>query len=307
VGRCRQIGPHHSKNIYTAIINTIWHSNISGWRMHLWTWKLPLKIKLFNWLADENKIPTWDNLQRKGWTGPNICQLCYKDAETVQHLFTQCHFTRQVWDKIALDHHITTAWIGTSLSACLAHWTSNERNYKLLPLWLIGLYGWPETIRFSTINPPLLTMSHIKLLACTKIGKTSIQPLGKKKTLISPLIAEDTPTGWFDGATQRSGTLCGAGGLIRTNKNSFFRWTFCCGPGTNTRAELLGAWATLHLASRLNIEHLQMIDDSRVIIDWLNHNGQAPFDRSPGLDGPNQITSTPLQEAHLHSCLPRVQ
>jgi len=33
--------------------------------------------------------------------------------------------------------------------------------------------------------------------------------IGAKKTLISPLIAEDTPMGWFDGATQCSGTLCG--------------------------------------------------------------------------------------------------
>jgi ribonuclease HI len=49
--------------------------------------------------------------------------------------------------------------------------------------------------------------------------------------------------------------------------------TFCYGPGTNTRAELLGAWVTLHLASILNIEPLQLIKDSRVIIDWLNHKG----------------------------------
>ena len=54
---------------------------------------------------------------------------------------------------------------------------------------------------------------------------------------------------------------------------SWMLQTFCYGPGTNTRAELLGAWVTLHLASILNIEHLQLIKDSRVIIDWLNHKG----------------------------------
>jgi ribonuclease HI len=68
--------------------------------------------------------------------------------------------------------------------------------------------------------------------------------------------------------------MSGAGGLIRLTKNSQYRWTFSCGPGTNTRAELLGAWATLHLAMRLNIEHLQLINDSKVVIDGLNNSGK---------------------------------
>jgi hypothetical protein len=106
------------KNIYTAIANSTVHNNILGWRKKLWIWKIPLKIKLFNWLANENKIPTWDNLLRKGWMGPNICQLCNRDAESVQHLFIHCHFT-QVWDKIAIDLNTTSAWNGTSLSDLL--------------------------------------------------------------------------------------------------------------------------------------------------------------------------------------------
>jgi ribonuclease HI len=61
--------------------------------------------------------------------------------------------------------------------------------------------------------------------------------------------------------------------LIRITKNSFYKWTFNCGPGTNTRAELLGAWATLYLASRLHIESLQILRDSRTIIEWLNNMG----------------------------------
>jgi hypothetical protein len=67
---------------------------------------------------------------------------------------------------------------------------------------------------------------------------------------------EDTPTGWFDGEALSNGTQRSAGGLIKITKKSSYRWTFNCGPGTNTRAELLGAWATLYLASRLHIEAL---------------------------------------------------
>jgi ribonuclease HI len=262
------------KKLYSAIANTVWQNNINGWRKHLWNWKIPHKIKLFTWLSVENKIPTWDNLQRKGWVGPNICQLCYRDEETTNHLFTQCNFTRLVWDKIVLDNNINTVWNGTSISACFEHWTSSEHNYKLLPP-LVNWFIWlARNIKIFDNKPPSINIVAYKSLGLYQSWKNIHPDIVKKKTLVRPIITEDTPTGWFDGATQHSGILSGAGGLIRINKNSIYRWTFCCGPGTNTRAELLGAWATLHLASRLNIEHLQLIGDSRVIIDWLNHKGK---------------------------------
>jgi ribonuclease HI len=76
---------------------------------------------------------------------------------------------------------------------------------------------------------------------------------------------------WFDGASQNNGTLCGAGGIIRTGGNTYYRWTLNCGMGTNTRAELLGVWASLSLAHRLGIDQLQVLGDSKIVVDWLNH------------------------------------
>jgi ribonuclease HI len=67
---------------------------------------------------------------------------------------------------------------------------------------------------------------------------------------------DDIPTAWFDRAALTNGSLSGAGGLIKITHNTYYKWTFNCGPGTNTRAEFLGAWATLYLASRLCIENL---------------------------------------------------
>jgi ribonuclease HI len=86
-----------------------------------------------------------------------------------------------------------------------------------------------------------------------------------------PHILDTTPTGWFDGASQQNNLQSGAGRLIHISHNTICRWTFNCGQGTNTRAELLGAWATLYLASRLHIDTLLLIGDSRIIIDWLNN------------------------------------
>jgi hypothetical protein len=71
------------KNVYNALATKLWKKTIGGWRKKLWSWDCPQKIKLFVWLAVENKILTWKNLQKRGWVGPGICHLCKSKRETV--------------------------------------------------------------------------------------------------------------------------------------------------------------------------------------------------------------------------------
>jgi hypothetical protein len=44
--------------------------------------------------------------------------------------------------------------------------------------------------------------------------------------------------------------------------------------GQTIESELLGVWVTLFLAIRLHITDLQIIGDSKIIIDWCNGNGR---------------------------------
>ena len=62
------------------------------WWKQLWKSKGPLNAKLTLWLTVNNKLLTWDNLQRRGWIGPNRCALCYSDEEVVSHLFNLCSY-----------------------------------------------------------------------------------------------------------------------------------------------------------------------------------------------------------------------
>jgi len=55
-----------AKNIYLALEKKKWMTVIGGWKRDLWKWDLAQKIKLFIWLLSENKILTWDSLQKKG-------------------------------------------------------------------------------------------------------------------------------------------------------------------------------------------------------------------------------------------------
>jgi hypothetical protein len=59
------------------------------------------------------------------------------------------------------------------------------------------------------------------------------------------------------------------GGILKISEHKIFKRTINCGPGTNTRAKLLGAWALLTLASWFAILELLVQGDSKIVIDWL--------------------------------------
>jgi hypothetical protein len=131
------------KNIYLALAKKKWPNVIGGWRRHMWKWDMVQKIKLFIWLSIENRILTWDTLQRKGWQGPNICHLCTKEVESVYHLFVSYNFFREVWIKINKVFNILTAWEVSTLSGCFENWDKKEAIYSTLPS-ILCWFVWME-------------------------------------------------------------------------------------------------------------------------------------------------------------------
>jgi hypothetical protein len=243
-------------NLYAAISNSIWHTNFRGWRNQKWTWCIPSKIKFFTWLLIEYKLNTWDNILKKGWLGPNFCHLWKSDSKSTNHLFINFPFTRQVWGKIILILKFQTIWDGISLPICFERWAQKEKKLMHLPS-LICWATWLErnnTI-FENGIPSVSAIAYRALGIYNAWNVAHANKTLKHHSLKVPTL-EGTHFGWFDGAAHTDGTQRGVVGVIKTTQNTFYNWTFNCGPGTNTRAELLGAWATLFLASRLHIEDL---------------------------------------------------
>jgi hypothetical protein len=73
----------------------------------------------------ENKILTWEVLNRKGWEGPGICLLCKHFGEDLNHLFIHCSFLNQYGTRILHKLHINFAWAGNTFIDCWDSWTSN--------------------------------------------------------------------------------------------------------------------------------------------------------------------------------------
>ena len=63
----------------------------------VWYIKVPLKIRAFLWLIVKDALPMWDNLMKRKWQGLSVYALCMDCGEYINHLFTTCAYTTQVW------------------------------------------------------------------------------------------------------------------------------------------------------------------------------------------------------------------
>eukprot|EP00253_Pinus_taeda_P009477 PITA_09477 len=64
---------------------------ILPWSTKVWDSLFWPKIKTFLLLLMRGKTLTWDNLRKKGFSGPSICPMCRKEEETINHLFNSCN------------------------------------------------------------------------------------------------------------------------------------------------------------------------------------------------------------------------
>ncbi|RVW76404.1 Molybdopterin biosynthesis protein CNX1 [Vitis vinifera] len=69
----------------------------------VWNVQVPFKVKSFVWLVAHKKVNTNDLLQlRRPYKAlsPDICKLCMKHGETVDHLFLHCSLTIGLWHRL---------------------------------------------------------------------------------------------------------------------------------------------------------------------------------------------------------------
>ena len=81
-------------------------------------------------------------------------------------------------------------------------------------------------------KPPLV--ERIVYLATGSAGSMCTKQLDPSPRLLPTFFLVDKTLVWFDGASQRNGTICGAGGIIKTSGMTSYIWTLNCGQGSNT-------------------------------------------------------------------------
>lgn len=107
-----------------------------GWFRKIWTWKLPLKLKCFGWLAGRNELLTWDNLCCRGFTEPGRFFRVRQAPEDLTHLLLTCPVVVSIWIAVLSILKISTDWkFGIQYSWPLVHldWKMWYKEYCTLP------------------------------------------------------------------------------------------------------------------------------------------------------------------------------
>jgi ribonuclease HI len=205
---------------------------------------------------------------KKGWEGPGVCYLCKHDSEDIDHLLIHCTFTKIVWARLTSIFKLKRNWDGASINDCFTIWTKDKsvsKGLAALTCWHI----WLERNKaiFEERSPSFSAVVY-KILGSHSWLPQSLKPASIRVCTITQ--QEGYSIACFDGAAISGGKCCGAGGIINLPGSTVYKWYINCGEGTNTKAELLGVWATLTLANMWSIQKIQILGDSKVIIDWLN-------------------------------------
>jgi ribonuclease HI len=232
---------------------------------------LSLKLKLFIWLLAENKILTWKNLQKRGWKGPGICILCKTNRESSNHLFVNCAFTLAVWVEIKKTLNLAIGWNGNTVIESFKNWEIQNSTLKALSTYTCWFIWIDRNKSIFEEKPPFVQRIVFLTRSAMGLSKNSFQAKIPRLRVYSYPV--NKILAWFDGASQNFGRLSGAGGVIKIDDSREYRWILNCGCGTNTREELMGAWATITLVVRLSITTLYVYGDSRTVIEWLNRRG----------------------------------
>lgn len=95
------MSPSSSEPIPGSVWNYIWNAN------------LPQKVKIFLWKACNNILPVCSNLKRRKIARVEVCPLCHRETETVEHALLLCDWTKPVWfgsqyQRVPSRDHITT-------------------------------------------------------------------------------------------------------------------------------------------------------------------------------------------------------
>jgi hypothetical protein len=109
VWRWTEQGTYTSSSAYRALLLT---SHPFPGCTRIWKTWAPLRVKIFLWLAFRGRHWTADRRHRHGLDARLECYLCDQEPENIDHIITECSFSRQIWWSILMAFGVDSSQVG---------------------------------------------------------------------------------------------------------------------------------------------------------------------------------------------------
>ncbi|CAN6545200.1 unnamed protein product [Malus baccata var. baccata] len=223
-----------------------------------------------------NKLPTEDQLQRRGIPLAPICQLCHKNSESIDHLFSSCDFAQCAWRWLATQFGTIIQPTG-SLSDLWLDFLSKRFSPHLRNVWLasgffllMAIWKMRNKVKFEGKPPSFsrlcrstsawirqvgaLTPGHVRgTLDRQLLVSLGISPNPCKAPSIVPVLWHPPPSSWVkvntDGLAKGNPGPAACGGVFRDSAGYFLGgYSLCLGHRTSFYAELHAVILAVELA-----------------------------------------------------------
>eukprot|EP00253_Pinus_taeda_P025596 PITA_25596 len=276
------------------------------WNNKVWDNLFWPKIKSFLWLMMRNRTLNWDNLRRKGFSGPSRCQMCLAEEETINHLFNSCEWANHLWNWMAKILSDTNRDRG-SIHNTILNWQHNfSNNHRVNSIWKItpGFLLWTiwkernrrifQDEHRNTKHSKETILTNIQQLIQTKckgdptekisdrdlriLKRFRLEANHSSTSLGRQQIPNSKATQWnyppkgslklnFDGASRGNPGTWGIGGVIR-NQDGEIIHIYCreLGESTNNEMEFAALEHGLRILKNLQYSKVIVEGDSSLVI-----------------------------------------
>ena len=275
-----------------------------AWCKYIWNIAIPPSKSLLLWRILQDKLPTDDQLIKRGCQIPSVCNLCALASETYAHLFLDCSFATQIWNwfRSILNNNFSVSsfadlfkvyelsWspqcklvILSAIINCLntIWWCRNQRRFndKIISINTATNLIISSTSLSGNITS-LTARSSISEFVIMKHFRVNLKP--PKPQSIKEVIWSPPVLNWVkcntDGASIGNPGISACGGLFR-NANSEFLGAFAINIGLSSAllAELIGAMVAIEVAYHKGWHSIWLETDSMLVFQAFKSSKIIPW------------------------------
>lgn len=277
---------------------------VKSWASIIWRPFIPPRYSILVWKILFNKLPTEDQLQRRGIPLAPICQLCHKNSESIDHLFSSCDFAQCAWRWLATQFGTIIQPTG-SLSDLWLDFLSKRFSPHLRNVWLasgffllMAIWKMRNKVKFEGKPPSFsrlcrstsawirqvgaLTPGHVRgTLDRQLLVSLGISPNPCKAPSIVPVLWHPPPSSWVkvntDGLAKGNPGPAACGGVFRDSAGYFLGgFSLSLGHRTSFYAELHAVILAVELAHARGWQNLWLESDSSSVISCFASGSFSP-------------------------------